>query len=88
MYCLCRIVYFLHKTGLSVDVIISNPMKDINPYIPGKEKQSATTRRGLKFLNSYMTVSNENRIQIGHQLEDLIKSCNFGGLECNVDHRY
>ena len=51
------------------------------------QKQSATTQRELKFLNSYLSIHRDNRIQIGHQLRDFIKSCTFGGLQCSVDNR-
>ena len=51
----------------------------------GKGEQSMTTKRELKFMNSYMSISDNVQWEIGHQLTDFIKGCNFGGLECTVD---
>ena len=56
-------------------------------FFPGKGKQSRTTQRELKFLYSYMMLSLDERKQIGHQRQDFIKGCTFGGLECTVDTR-
>lgn len=34
------------------------------------------------FLDSYMSLDEPVRIQIGHQFSDLIVSCTFGGKDC------
>ena len=53
--------------------------------IVGKRKQSDSTKKELMFLSFYMTGGREGRMKVGHQVEDFIKSCTFGGLECEID---
>ena len=52
----------------------------------GKGKQSQSTQRELAFLQLYMSGGMESRALVGHQLNDFIKSCTFGGLECDIDN--
>ena len=66
---------------------IANVINYIN-YLPGQAgKQSLSTQEKLKFVNSFLSIPLEIRKQIGHQLEDFIKSCTFEGLECSIDNR-
>ena len=84
-----RSIYFPHwpgKKSVFFLWVAGNVLYYID-FILGQGKQSATTQRELKFLNSYLSIHRDNRIQIGHQLGDFIKSCTFGGLECTVDNR-
>ena len=36
----------------------------------------------LEFLYQYMSLSETNRIAIGHQFSDFFKECTFGGVDC------
>ena len=36
----------------------------------------------LEFLYQYMSLSEMNRIAIGHQFSDFFKECTFGGADC------
>ena len=36
----------------------------------------------LEFLYQYMSLSEKNRIAIGHQFSDFFKECTFGGVDC------
>ena len=45
--------------------------------------------RKKKFLRNYMNQNHQERIAMGHQMNDFIKSCSFGGLDCSaVDNGY
>ena len=50
-----------------------------------KQEQSESTRRELQFLTLYNSLNISGRMTVGHQLTDFIKSCRFGGLECEID---
>ena len=54
----------------------------------GIKKQSDSTQRELMFLIYYMYGGMEGRMKVGHQVKDFIKSCTFGGLECEMDNGY
>ena len=38
-------------------------------------------------MYSYMQLSKVGRETIGHHLENFVKSCTFGGLDCEIDKR-
>ena len=91
LYRFCKILVSLSVQSIlvQIDPCIAQYATISNiSYIPGKGKQSATTQRELMFLNRYMAISSDDQKQIGHQRENFIKSCTFGGLKCNVDNRY
>ena len=58
-------------------------------YVQGKRKQS---QRELRFLTTYnMADAGRSwrklaRKEVGHKAKDFIKSCTFGGLECDTDY--
>ena len=54
--------------------------------ISGKRKQPASTKREMEFLELYMSKGMLMRIRVGHQAQDFLKSCTFGGLECTIDN--
>ena len=62
-----------------------NMIKSFISHPKGKEMQSESMQRELNFLSLYMMLPMMVRMTAGHQLEDFIKSCTFGGLECNPD---
>ena len=37
------------------------------------------------FLKLYMNISEEERIVIGHSLNDMVKDCSFSGRDCNQE---
>ena len=47
-----------------------------------KLEQSKIFALEQKFLMTYLELSEEEKFFIGHQLEDLIKSCSFRGVNC------
>ena len=51
----------------------------------GKRKQPASTKREMEFLELYMSMGMKTRIFLGHYIQDFLKSCTFGGLECTID---
>ena len=54
----------------------------------GRRKQSPQNKRDQMFSFVYMAIMNSStRQEIGHQLNDFIKSCTFGGYDCPVDNR-
>ena len=55
--------------------------------ISGKRKQPASTKREMEFLELYTSKGMMARIGVGHQAQDFLKSCTFGGLECTIDNK-
>ena len=56
------------------------------PNATAPDPQLQSTQRELEFLQFYMSVGIASRAFVGHQLNDFIKSCTFGGLECDIDN--
>ena len=52
------------------------------------EKSEKDDSIELEFLRLYMSLDMFGRMAVGHQLNNFIKSCSFGGLECNIDNGY
>ena len=49
--------------------------------------RSASRRAEFAFMYAYMEFSEGDREYMGHRLENFIKSCSFGGLDCHIDDR-
>ena len=67
------------KKVLSFALNHSHPLT----FFSGKRKQPA--KREMEFLELYMSKGMMARIFVGHQAQDFLKSCTFGGLECTMD---
>ena len=54
----------------------------------GEEKQSSSTQREMLFLKIYLSEGMNGTMKVGQQVKDFIKSCTFGGLDCQMDNGY
>ena len=53
--------------------------------MPMPKKQERFHNWNRAFIQMLMSKGMMTRIRVGHQAQDFLRSCTFGGLECTID---